>query len=352
MYALAVLAVTVNILFLLKLIKGERVNLIFLIADNLLILLSDYVAYFIFPTQLIFLLLIRKKEILKEWIIALVAAVLLGIWWLPIFLGQLNVGSVVSANLPTWKFVAGAFDFKMLPLTFVKFIIGRISLSDKIMYAAILLPVCSFFAYLLWRGVKLVSEFSRKLLISWIFTPLLIATVISVVIPVYNYFRVLFVLPGFIILVSVGILSFRKKLKYIFLSTVVLVELFCVFVYLFNPRYQREDWRGLVSFLKSQNKNSIVLFESSDTLPPFDYYAKGTLNVKGALKDFPVKDESSIADLNYLLRNTTEVYLLDYLVQISDPNRLVAKKLTDLGYREMDTKDFHGVGFVYHYVKK
>ena len=42
---------------------------------------------------------------------------------------------------------------------------------------------------------------------------------------------------------------------------------------------------------------------------------------------------------------------MDYLVQISDPQRLVAKELDDLGYQEKDIKNFNGVGFVYYYEK-
>lgn len=348
MYALATLAVAVNVLLLIKIYKKEKANLVFLIISNLLILLSDYIAYFIFPAELIFLLIIKKKEIIKKCALAFFISLVISIWWLPIFLNQLNVGSVASANLPTWKFVTGAFNVKILPLTFVKFIIGRISLSNKLMYVVILLPVCSLFGYLIWRGVKSHAVFSRKLLISWIVIPLGLATMISLVIPVYNYFRVLFVLPAFIILVSLGILSFNKGLKYI-LGTVVSIELFCAFVYLLNSSYQREDWRGLVNFF--DNKNSIILFESSGTLPPFDYYAKGRLNAKGALKDFPAEDESELIDLQDLLQNNKETYLIDYLVEITDPSRLVAKRLTDIGYRVVEIKNFNGVGFVYHYAK-
>jgi len=343
MYALATLAVTVNILLLLKLVKGEKLNLIFLILGNIFVLLSDYIAYFIFPAQLVFLLF-YKKEFLKKWFIALFWAFLLGVWWLPTFLGQLDVGSSASANLPTWKFVVGAFDFKTLPLTFVKFIIGRISLVDKTLYAVILIPVCSLFAFLLYRGVKSINDFPKKLLIIWLIIPPLLATAISFALPVYNYFRVLFVLPAFIILVSLGILSFRKWQK-LFLISIVLIELFCSMVYLTNPSYQREDWKEMVNFLR--DKQALVLFESSGTLPPFDYYAKGELNAKGALKDFPAKSPDEVIDLD----NSGDVYLVNYLVEISDQNRLVAKKLTELGYKQVDIKNFTGVGFVYHYVK-
>lgn len=351
MYALATLAVVINVFLLIKIIKKENVNIFFLIASNLLVLMSDYIAFFIFPAQLIFLLLIKKKGVLKEWIIALTGALVLVIWWLPIFLSQLSVGSVASTNLPTWKFVVGGFDLKTIPLTFVKFIIGRINLADKVIYTAVLLPVSSLFAYLLWRCQKNLSGFPKKLLMTWVIIPPLIATVISTAVPVYSYFRVLFIIPGFVILIALGILSFKDKLRYGLLIAVVFIQVFCSLIYLLNPAYQREDWKGLVAFL-SGLQSPIILFESSGTLPPFDYYAKGNLNAQGALRDFPAKDENSVSDLGKLLKSEREVYLVDYLVQISDPNRLVAKKLKDLGYKQPDIKNFNGVGFVYHYILK
>lgn len=350
MYALATLAVAINILLLIKIIKGEKVNLIFLIVSNLGILLSDYIAYFIFPAQLIFLLF-TKKEVVKRWAMAFVGALILSIWWLPIFLRQLDVGATASANLPTWKFVVGAFDFKTVPLTFVKFIIGRISLADKVLYAAILLPVAGLFTYLLWRGAKNLGNLPRNLNLTWVIVPVLLVATTSIFIPVYSYFRVLFIIPAFVILIANGILSFKNKLRHVFLVVVMLIQVFCALVYLLNPNYQREDWKGLVSFFKSV-ESPIILFESSGTFPPFDYYAEGTLNAKGALKDFPVKDESSVADLGALLNDFKEVYLVDYLIEISDPKRLVAAKLNELGYKETDIENFNGVGFVYHYVKQ
>lgn len=350
MYALAALSVAVNVFLLVKIIKKEDVNLILFIISNFAVLMSDYVSYLIFPAQLFFLLLFKEKEIVKNWLMAFAGALTLSIWWLPTFLAQLDTGAVTSALLPTWKFVVGGFNIKALPLTFVKFIIGRISLADKITYAILLLPVCSLVIYLLWRGVKSLNSNPRNFLIFWLLIPPVIATLISLIIPIYSYFRMLFVIPAFVILIAAGILSFKNKLSYVILTVFVLLEIFCALVYLFNPAYQREDWKGLVSFFRDQ-KSPVVLFESSGTLPAFDYYAKDSLNAKGALMDFPAKDESSVANLIDLIGDSSDVYLVDYLVQISDPDRLVAKKLTNLGYSEADTQDFHGIGFVYHYVR-
>ncbi|EKD90204.1 MAG: hypothetical protein ACD_31C00108G0001, partial [uncultured bacterium] len=123
------------------------------------------------------------------------------------------------------------------------------------------MPVGSLFAYLLWRGQNKLGDFRRSLLIAWGVIPIVLASIISIAVPVYSYFRVLFIVPAFIILIASGILSF-KKFRYGFLTVVVLIELFCTLVYLLNPVYQREDWKGLVSNLQSLQP-SVVLFESS-----------------------------------------------------------------------------------------
>lgn len=350
MYAMATLAVSINIFLFIKLLKGDKVNYFSLILINFLILMSDYVAYFIFPAQFIFLLFFKRREILKRWLLALVSAAALSIWWIPIFLSQLDIGSIASAKLPAWKLIVGGFDYKTVPLTFIKFIIGRISYSDKLIYAVVLLPISALFLFLLWRGIKFIKGFGRSLILCWIFIPVLLATFASMIIPIYSYFRLLFILPGFLILIPLGILSFKSKIKYGFLVVVLLIELFSALIYLLKPLYQREDWRGLVNFLKPK-ENAVVLFESSDTLPPFDYYAKGQINTRGGLRNFPARNSNDVIDLENLSQNSKEIYLVDYLVEIADPSRLIAKKLDELNYKIVETKNFNGVGFIYHYVK-
>ena len=350
MYSLATLAVAVNILLFIKLLKGEKLNLVLLILSNLAVFASDYVAYFIFPAQFIFLLIYKKKDLLKKYVLSVVGAVVLGLWWIPIFIKQLDMGASTAAQLPAWKFIVGAFDPKALPLTFVKFIIGRISYHDKLIYGFMLLPITLIFAYLLYRGIKFADKFNRKFLIIWLAVPISLATLVSFMIPIYSYFRVLYTIPSFLLLISLGILSFRSRLRYFFLTTVALIEIISASIYLSNPAFQREDWRGLVDFLRTK-VSSITIFESSGNLPPFDYYARGEINARGALKNFPAKDDSDLADLENMLKDFKNVYLVNYLVDISDPNRLVGIKLESMGYKQVDILDFNGVGFLYNFRK-
>lgn len=350
MYSFSTFAVLINFFLLIKLLKKEKLNFIFLILSNYLVLMSDYVAYLIFPAQFILLLIFYRSRV-KKWLISFAFSLLLSFWWLPIFIVQFDVGVTTASKMPVWRLVVGGFDIKAIPLTFVKFIIGRISLVDKFIYAIILIPITLLFSTLVIRGILFLRRVERNILIAWLFFPIILGALISFVIPIFSYFRFLFTLPSFIILVALGIISFRPKVKYILISLVILIYSISTLIYLFNPNFQRENWKGVVNFLKTKNNNLLVLFESNGVFPPFEYYAKGSIDASGALDNFPASSMQDLANLEEELIYRKDIYLIDYLVDISDPNRLVKEELEQSGYKITETHDFVGVGFLYHYVK-
>lgn len=352
MYSMAAFAVLLNAYLFIKLMKNEKINMFYLIFGNVLVFASDYVAYLIFPAQFILLLFLKQLGILKKWLVNLMIASFVGIWWLPIFLKQINIGTMTSVNIPAWREIVGAFGLKPLALTYIKFIIGRVSFSDPFTYLATFSPIGLLFLFLIYKGIGLSDKFVRKVLVFFLLVPIILASIISVFIPVYSYFRLLFVLPFFLLLVSLGIYSLKSKLKFIALSLVILIEVVFSLVYLLDPVFQREDWRGVVNFLRTVPQASKILFESSGTFSPFDYYAGNNISGIGALKKFPADNDSDVIDLNYILENSRDVYLVNYLVDISDPKRLVHKQLLWINFKQTDTKNFNGVGFVYHYIRK
>ncbi len=348
MYSFAAFAVSLNLYLFLRLINGDKINARFLILSNFLILVSDYVAYLIFPAQFAILLLSKQLEAFKNWLASFLLSLLLFTFWIPVLLSQLNTGSSALTAVSAWKNVVGAFGLKTLALTYVKFIIGRIGYPDRLIYIIFFLPVGLLTAYVLYRAYKFQKAQTTRFGL-FLIIPIVLAQLISLVIPIYSYFRLLFLLPIFVLILALGLSSFKKG-KIILISVFIAIELFCSAVYLTNPIFQREDWRGVVSFLGTR-PGSKVLFESTDSFPPFDYYASNTIYKIGALKNFSAKDPFDVVDLKPVLKGSNDVYLVDYLVEVSDPQRLVSKQLEELGYKIGETKNFNGVGFVYHYVK-
>lgn len=357
MYSFAAFVAALNMLFFWKLFKEDKGYWGYGISA-VLALGSDYLVSLIFLAQLAILLIQRDKKMIKKWSMALIPAMIAGLIWLPVFIKQLGEGLWTASQIPSWKEVVGGFGFKSLILTYVKFIIGRISYPDKIIYASLFTPAGLLFVYLLYSGIKKATAEVKKLLLIWIFLPLFSAWLISIFVPVFSYFRMLFVIPAFTLLISLGLFRMTKKVRYVLLSAVSIVYLFSLSIYFLNPVYQREDWKNLMQFLKNEMNitntvsNASVIVESTGLLAPFEYYAQGEIYELGALKNIPAKNESDLVDLDEQLYGVNKVFLLDYLVDITDPGREVRKKLLKMGFSEKNIYNFNGVGFVYLFSKE
>lgn len=351
MYSYTAFATSLNFYFFLNNLKVKGGFSLGYFLSALLVLSSDYLAYLIFPTQFLILIIQKEKEVFKKLVISFLPAIAIWLIWLPMFFKQVNVGISQTLINPAWKAVVGDFGIKPLLLTFVKFIIGRISYPDKMLYYLALLPVGSFYLLLLIRAFLKSSKEISKLLLIWLALPATLGLGISFFIPIYSYFRMLFLLVPYVLALSLGIKSFENKKIPLFVNIIVLsISLFASFFYLLNPFYHREDWRGLVNFLQ-KNKNAITIFESTGNFAPFDYYSRGNIKTLPGLKQFPASNDAHLANLETDLAGFEKVYLVEYLVGISDPQRLLFKKMISLDFRQERIYNFNGVGFVYELKK-
>lgn len=315
-----------------------------------MLLSSDYLAIFIIFTQLAFLVLTKRYSFVKKWLLGFLISSAFLIWWVPLLIKQFQLGLTTAERVPGWKEVVGGFGLKPAILTYTKFIIGRVSIDNNLIYALVLLPTCSIFLFLLIKSFYTTSK-EKYILLSWLFVPTLITWLISAFLPIFSYFRMLFVLPAFLMLIALGAVTLKKASRKIFIFLVLLIQITCTFIYLLSPNFHREDWKGLITFIEQQPNTKLVLLENTSPVSPINYYAENRQVYKGALKTFPAYNSNDIVDLEKELQNVEKTYLVDYLVEISDPNRQVAKKLESLGFVNTNTYNFNGVGFVYEYAK-
>lgn len=351
MYSLAALVVAFSSYAFLKLLKGEKNSQLLYFLSLVLVVSSDYVAYLIIPVQVLAMLLRRDRKVFLNYLWPSIGAFLVWLLWLPYFLKQLGVGTGAAIAVSGWKEVVGSASAKELMLTYVKFIIGRISYPDFKIYLALFTPAGLIFLYLLVRGSLVVYQKKIWYLLLWLFLPITLAFIISLKVPIYSYFRLLFILPAFLLIIGLGILSLKNPYQKTAVVLVMSIEIICSSIYLFNPQFQREDWKGLVMFFKKKDQQSNILFESNGLFSPFEYYAKDSLNAKGGLTNFPVRSQEDIIDLNSLKYPNGRIYLVEYLVDITDHQRLLQQKIETSGYKEVKKYDFHGVGFVHEYIK-
>lgn len=352
MYALAALIVVVSFWSLLNLIKGRRYFVFIYGVSVALVLYADYPIYFVLPAQLVYVMWVERKKLLTV-IMGIIMGVILWLPWLKILPSQLKTGQGAASQIPGWANVVGGANSKELILLWVKSIIGRVSFDNKWIYGLIVVVVSSVYGFILFKAIKSLKE-EIKFLLLWIVVPVSLIFLVSFYIPVFAYFRMLYILPAISLILAYGISN--TKYQKVFIGLITIFSLCFLLMYYLNPKFQREDWRGAVNYALTDNPEDSrwIFFEDSNIPAPFEYYfncTKRCLMNSPALKNFPARNEADLFDFDYLTPYPYKIYLFDYLVEISDPNRLVKKKLENLGYKNTETRDFPGVGFVYEYSK-
>ena len=353
MYMLAAFLASLSVYFFICLLKKESLLswLGFIISTSFM-LYADYLPYLLIPTYLIFLFACHSKipkPTLKGFIPAFILVFVSIIPWLLIFPKQLSTGLSAAAASPAWSQVVGGSDFKSLLLTFVKFTIGRISLDNDLTYALVFAPIGLFILFLFFLSLLRLS-YLRLFVWFWFLIPAILAFIISFYIPIFSYFRFIFVLPAFYIIWASAINTINwPPLNRILLFVALLINLSAAIIYYTNPKFQRENWRSAYQLIaKNTTPKTIVLFESNYTAAPFDYYNQGKIKAEGALESFNAQEDYVDKKIDSI-KSYDKVYLFQYLSGITDPQGLVFKALTKKGYINTKTHNFQGVGFIYEF---
>lgn len=338
MYVLAVLSVTLSFYFLNRLVLKKRWAGLGFMISLILVLSSDYLAYLVIPAQVIYL--IWSRRIRKSILAPFLVAGMIFLPWLAIFPDQLRAGLNTTSSLPGWAKVVGS-SFKDLLLIPIKTFFGRVTFADKNFYIG-----ASSFVGLVFGGVSVYAlkriDQSTKLLISWVFIPIILTFLISFFVPVLAYFRMIFILPAFYLILGKGIDSLPKKLAAPTFSIICLISILSLLGYYLNPKFQREDWRGAVSFVsKNLDDQTLVVFENNEIPAPAKYYSNDLSSFRPGLS----------GDLASNLVGKKKIFLFEYLVDVYDPKRAVEQELKNSSFSQTKIYDFQGVGFVKEYTK-
>ncbi len=338
MYVLAVFSTTLSFYFLNRLILQKKYSSIGFVLSLVLVLSSDYLAYFVILAQIFYLIWTRKmcKDILINFLISII----LFSPWFFIFPVQLEKGINTASVLPGWANVVGS-SIKDLTLIPIKTIFGRVTFLDKTFYIVAVSLAGVLYGSVFLRGLKKMDN-ATKLLLSWIFIPLIFSFLISFFIPILAYFRMIFILPAFYLILSKSLLNLPKKIVGLAAILICIVSIASLLGYYINPKFQREDWRGAVNFVSSQlNNQTLVIFENNEVPSPVVYYRNDLSNFKPGILD----------NLEGELKGKNKVFVFEYLVDVYDPKKIVERKLKSLSFIQIKTYDFSGVGFVKLYTK-
>lgn len=303
--------------------------------STLFLLYSEYLPTFLIIAQnIIVLFYIKKheKNFLKKWFCFQLLLLILFLPWIPFLLKQFQIATIIGKTFPVWNQVVGQISIKNLLLLFIKFIIGKISIANKYIYSLVLAPVILFVSGLgvyFWMKRKNV-KFSMILLLLFSL-PILLAFIVSIFVSVFSYFRFLYLLPIFYLLLAISIKSISKKSWQIVVIIVLLsINLGSIVIFNTNHRFWREDWRSAVSFIESGNdKNSIAVMVNPAQNAGYEYYSGGKVPLVYG------------NDWKYNAYKT--VWLIRYVQLIFDAQDTVRQNIEMAGFRKANEFDFNGV---------
>ena len=341
MYVLASFFVLLSIYFFVKMVKGGRAGN--WICFSIFIALSGmthYLTLLMLPVFWIYAILQKNKFIcFKKLFTSHIILFVFGLLWLPTFVRQLSVGLQVKELSPVWWLTLGKTNFKEALLVPVKFMIGRVSWDNKYLYGFIVFLLFSFFGLLIYDGIKRWRKnHSLKIILLWLAVPYSTALILGFWFSIFGYFRLLFILPAFYVLVALGVDSLKKNIFKIVLGLTLIINLFLSGYYLINPKFHRENWRELVDYISQSNNldKSMVIFVTYGQREAFRYYdPAGKIKVNGPALIYDGYDI---------------IWLMRYAQPIFDPNDSVRKDIEKLGYLKIGEHNYNGVS-VWKYIK-
>jgi len=357
MYSMAGFFVSLAFYSYILLLKNEKTKIIYWATFSFAILclvFTDYAPIFLLPVFWIITLVKRKSgRFWKVFLLAHIPLLLFGILWLPTFFIQVDRGGWLLKTWPAWREVAGGATLKQAALVFVKFVFGRISLYNKMLYYLLVIFVSIPVSLALINSWKKREE-SVIWIWMWLIIPLVIGFLLSFSFPAFIYFRFVFVLPAFSILIAWGACSYKNvRLRLLIVSTIVISNIVSWVLYITDPVQQREQWNIATRFVEENAKpNEIVLFEFPEPFAPYRWYSKGSVEAKGATNSISADPDLSKEITFNLVKNKTGVFYFNYLRELSDREDTVRKTLIDTGFVKKDVYNFQGVGLVEYYTKE
>ncbi len=335
MYMLASFGVLLSFYtFLNYLDKQNKKTFILFSLGLVLMSFSHFLTLFTVPILFIYGYNKLKKKIIHPFLplIAIYFA------YLPLLYKQLKTGLSWQSQYPVWQTTVGDFSLKSALLLPVKFTIGRISWQpEKIYLLTAGLLTLIFWAAALLALKNLGKTKKVRLIYSLLFFPPLTAFLISPWISVFSYFRFLYLLPFFYLAIGLSKNILTKKVFTFLTISLITINLILSSIYLFNPKYHRENWRGMVNWLHQQNNDHAPVIILSQINKPFMYYDQNKSNTLYVSQPEKLKLSQKATDQR-------KIYLISYGLPIFDPNDKIREELKEKNYTHKQGESFRKVG--------
>jgi len=297
---------------------------------------------FLSVAQGLYLLPKERRHDLRKWIAWQAGVSLVFVTWLLISYGGLSIGArpdgsslAVAVNpVPLETGTPKQTTLDAIPYTFFAFSSGfsmgpsveelhiTRDLPTVLKYFPTVAPLGLFFGALFSFGIAQAWRQSLLgLLLPWLIIPIMGVLAISAVTDVsYNVRYACAALPGYILILAVGITNLRHRaLQLSVLLAVLSINGVSLAQYYFNPRYAKADARGAARFLESAgDRRDVILLVGSGTA--WGYYYKGDLPVVSWGRSVNDNRETLSSKVQELTKRYDRLWFLRIRPWETDPN--------------------------------
>jgi uncharacterized membrane protein len=324
-------------------LKQDKKTLVLYLISTVIGLFTFYGLWFSLVAQMI--VLFNQKRYRWMIITAMFCFGLL-LWWWPVLKVQLTGSTFMSSSLPGWAALSGDLNIKTLLMIPLKWVIGRLNVSDD---KALLLSSLGALGYTIFVAAWALRNRKVKDVLIALFVPILIAIIISTKAPMLGYWRYIYLIPFFSILLSIGLLNMEKQAEYLNFGALFTIFLFCNLTYFMTPRYWREDWKGVSEFFsQTKSDKTVAIYTFFDTFPAAKWYLNYMQN-EPVLNDLRAGTEKFDYRMTAITKGKDNIIVFDYLNDLTDRERSVKKWLDMAGFKVKGVYSFRGVGQIYEY---
>ena len=309
---------------------------------SVLVLYTHYFALFIVLFQGLFAVywLCRSgsRSLWRKWLMANLAIVLLFLPWMPILYHQVATGGggwversvgrpSLQALADTWIYFGIGLDRQLYPVLLRR-------------AAYVLFAICLGLA--LSRAARARDREAVVFCVMYVAVPLLTVWLVSQAKPMYTIRYLLPFLPAYCILVAAGIDGLRWDAAR-FVVTLALVGVLLFGDWSAWRTEQNPDWRELTSHILEQaHTGDVVLFSPRWNVKPFEYYARGRVEINMDLP-IPVTVDAARRVVADVTHRHERVWLVWERGHYSDPDGVV-KRMLDEEFRVVEEQAFRGTG--------
>ena len=320
-YGLTTFFVTAAIYYFYKVLTNPKNKLftIYYVLFTVAFLWTSYLSWFLHLAFFVYALFLRRRDL----IISQILAGLTLIFWLPSLISSLGIGLSTVANSPEWGSIVGGISLKALALTWIKANIGRISIESDLLYGVVVVSLLALHLFVLSR-IKLKSYLSNKnyqLLLVWL-SAVPIAAVVSLVIPVYSYTRIMFVIPAYLLLLGLALSLTRLR----YAALIISLQLLALGYFWVNLEFHREGWRDVV---RDHSQGATYALPSRAQNAPLLYYGVPSLNI--------------IEPKLGAVQGTDQIVYIKYVEDVFDSTKTGEKNLIEAGYTLGSQKVYPGL---------